>query len=145
MNTAISISASGVISKVEALGETVNQKNGNYYGTTEPTLNNLPASAWNKEDLKKQHNGDIYVQTTTGNTYRYYYGEAGLLIKFSQNSRTEDIRYDYVEIYYSDNGTMKCAAKLGGTGIAGATVYVPTQEFYVYWHTDKFKRFILWV
>lgn len=137
MNTAISISASGVISKVEALGETVNQKNGNYYGTTEPTLNNLPASAWNKEDLKKQHNGDIYVQTTTGNTYRYYYGEAGLLIKFSKNSRTEDVRYDYVEIYYSDNGTMKCAAKLGGTGIAGATVYVPTQEFYVYWHTDS--------
>lgn len=31
---------------------------------------------------------------------------------------------------------MKCAAKLGGTSIAGATVYVPTQEFYVYWHTD---------
>ena len=41
-----------------------------------------------------------------------------------------------MKIFYNDNGTMKCAAKLGGTSIAGATVYVPTQEFYVYWHTD---------
>ena len=88
------------------------------------------------EDLKKQHNGDIYIQTTTGNTYRYFYGDAGLIIKFSENCRTESTTYDYVKIFYNDNGIMKCAAKLGGTSIAGATVYVPTQEFYVYWHTD---------
>lgn len=31
---------------------------------------------------------------------------------------------------------MKLAAKLGGTDIAGASVFVPSAEFYVYWHTD---------
>lgn len=31
---------------------------------------------------------------------------------------------------------MKLAAKLGGTDIAGASVFVPSSEFYVYWHTD---------
>ena len=32
---------------------------------------------------------------------------------------------------------MKLAAKLGGTDIAGASVFVPSSEFYVYWHTDS--------
>lgn len=31
---------------------------------------------------------------------------------------------------------MKLAAKLGGTDIAGASVFVPSSEFYVYWRTD---------
>lgn len=136
MNAAIEVSANKITSRVESLGETIDQKNGNFYGLDIPTTSNAPASSWTTEDLKKQHNGDIYIQTTTGNTYRYFYGDTGLIIKFSENCRTESTTYDYVKIFYNDNGTMKCAAKLGGTSIAGATVYVPTQEFYVYWHTD---------
>lgn len=136
MNAAIEVSSNKITSRVEALGETIDQKNGNFYGLDVPTTSNAPASSWTSEELKQQHNGDIYIQTTTGNTYRYFYGDAGLIIKFSESCRTESVTYDYVKIFYSDNGTMKCAAKLGGTSIAGATVYVPTQEFYVYWHTD---------
>lgn len=136
MNAAIEVSANKITSRVESLGETIDQKNGNFYGLDVPTTSNAPASSWTSEELKQQHNGDIYIQTTTGNTYRYFYGDTGLIIKFSENCRTESTTYDYVKIFYNDNGTMKCAAKLGGTSIAGATVYVPTQEFYVYWHTD---------
>lgn len=136
MNAAINVSANNITLKVETLGKTIEQKNGNFYGLDVPTTSNAPASGWNTEELKKQHNGDIYVQTTTGYTYRYFYGDSGLIIKFSENSQTEKVTFDYVKIYYDDNGTMKCAATLGGTDIAGATVYVPTQEFYVYWHTD---------
>lgn len=136
MNAAINVSANNITLKVESLGKTIEQKNGNFYGLDVPTTSNAPASGWNTEELKKQHNGDIYVQTTTGYTYRYFYGDSGLIIKFSENSQTEKVTFDYVKIYYDDNGTMKCAATLGGTDIAGATVYVPTQEFYVYWHTD---------
>ena len=110
MNAAIEVSANKITSRVESLGETIDQKNGNFYGLDVPTTSNAPASSWTSEELKQQHNGDIYIQTTTGNTYRYFYGDTGLIIKFSENCRTESTTYDYVKIFYYDNGTMKCAA-----------------------------------
>ena len=113
------------------------QKNANFYGSGAPTTSNEPASAWNTDALKKSHIGDNYYDIDTGYAYRYTYKVAGLNIRFSDDSRTEAVNWDYVKIYYvDDDGTMKCAAKLGGTTIAGTTVFVPTSEFYVYWHTD---------
>ena len=83
------------------------------------------------------HVGDIYYDITTGYAYRYTYKTPGLKITFSSDSRTESVNYDYVKIYYNDNGTMKLAGKFGGTDIAGASVFVPASEFYVYWRTDS--------
>lgn len=90
-----------------------------------------------RNDLKSLHVGDIYYDITTGYAYRYTYKTPGLKITFSSDSRTESVNYDYVKIYYNDNGTMKLAGKFGGTDIAGASVFVPTSEFYVYWRTDS--------
>lgn len=136
MNSAINQAADNITLEVTTVRQAVSEKNGNFYGSKIPTTSNEPASSWTSDNLKSLHIGDIYYDITTGYAYRYTYKVPGLKITFSSNSRTENVNYDYVKIYYSDNGTMKLTAKLGGTDIAGASVFVPSSEFYVYWHTD---------
>ena len=136
MTAAIKMATDNITLKVTTVRQAVSEKNGNFYGSKIPTTSNEPASSWTSDDLKSLHIGDIYYDITTGYAYRYTYKVPGLKITFSSDSRTESVNYDYVKIYYSDNGTMKLAAKLGGTDIAGASVFVPSSEFYVYWRTD---------
>ena len=136
MTAAIKMATDNITLEVTTVRQAVSEKNGNFYGSKIPTTSNEPASSWTSNDLKSLHIGDIYYDITTGYAYRYTYKVPGLKITFSSDSRTESVNYDYVKIYYSDNGTMKLAAKLGGTDIAGASVFVPSSEFYVYWRTD---------
>lgn len=136
MTAAIKMATDNITLEVTTVRQAVSEKNGNFYGSKIPTTSNEPASSWTSDDLKSLHIGDIYYDITTGYAYRYTYKVPGLKITFSSDSRTESVNYDYVKIYYSDNGTMKLAAKLGGTDIAGASVFVPSSEFYVYWRTD---------
>lgn len=137
MNTAIKLAVDNITLEVKTVRQAVSEKNGNFYGSKIPTTSNEPASAWTTDDLKSLHVGDIYYDITTGYAYRYTYKTPGLKITFSSDFRTESVNYDYVKIYYNDNGTMKLAGKFGGTDIAGASVFVPTSEFYVYWRTDS--------
>lgn len=137
MNTAIKLAVDNITLEVKTVRQAVSEKNGNFYGSKIPTTSNEPASAWTTDDLKSLHVGDIYYDITTGYAYRYTYKTPGLKITFSSDSRTESVNYDYVKIYYNDNGTMKLAGKFGGTDIAGASVFVPASEFYVYWCTDS--------
>ena len=137
MNTAIKLAVDNITLEVKTVRQAVSEKNGNFYGSKIPTTSNEPASAWTTDDLKSLHVGDIYYDITTGYAYRYTYKTPGLKITFSSDSRTESVNYDYVKIYYNDNGTMKLAGKFGGTDIAGASVFVPTSEFYVYWRTNS--------
>ena len=137
MNTAIKLAVNNITLEVTTVRQAVSEKNGNFYGNKIPTTSNEPASAWTTDDLKSLHVGDIYYDITTGYAYRYTYKTPGLKITFSSDSRTESVNYDYVKIYYNDNGTMKLAGKFGGTDIAGASVFVPASEFYVYWRTDS--------
>lgn len=136
MTAAIKMATDSITLEVTTVRQAVSEKNGNFYGSKIPTTSNEPASSWTSDDLKSLHIGDIYYDITTGYAYRYTYKVPGLKITFSSDSRTESVNYDYVKIYYNDNGTMKLAAKLGGTDIAGASVFVPSSEFYVYWRTD---------
>ena len=137
MNTAIKLAVDNITLEVKTVRQAVSEKNGNFYGSKIPTTSNEPASAWTTDDLKSLHVGDIYYDITTGYAYRYTYKTPGLKITFSSDSRTGSVNYDYVKIYYNDNGTMKLAGKFGGTDIAGASVFVPASEFYVYWRTDS--------
>lgn len=60
----------------------------------------------------------------------------GLAIKFNSKFNTESVSYDYVEIYYKQDGQTFKLGKWGGTTLAGQTVNVPTKDFYLYWRTD---------
>ena len=60
----------------------------------------------------------------------------GLAIKFNSQFKTESVNYDYVEIYCKQDGQTYKLGKWGGTTLAGQTVYIPTNDFYLYWRTD---------
>ena len=67
---------------------------------------------------------------------QYTASSKGLAIKFNSQCRTENANYDYVEIYYKQDGQTFKLGKWGGTALAGKTVNVPTKDFYLYWRTD---------
>lgn len=68
--------------------------------------------------------------------YEADYYTNGSKITFSNDSKTEGSSWDYVEIYYEKDGKTYKAGKWGGTTIAGASVVIPSKDFYLYWRTD---------
>ena len=58
-------------------------------------------------------------------------------ITFDGSSKTESVSYDYVQLFYTLNGTTYSAGKFGGSDIAGKTIVLPTTDFYLYWKTDS--------
>lgn len=109
-------------------------KTGNWYGNYTPTLSNQPASGWKAADYEK-HNGDTFINPSTGDVYIFSTGTAGLEITFNSNCKTESVSFDWVEIYYEDNGVKKALPKLGGS-FGGKKVQVPGNVFWLYWRTD---------
>lgn len=112
----------------------IQDKTGNWYGNYIPTLSNQPASGWKTADYEK-HNGDTFINPTTGDVYVFSTGTAGLEITFNSNCKTESVSFDWVEIYYEDNGVKKALPKLGGS-FGGKKVQVPGNVFWLYWRTD---------
>ena len=58
-------------------------------------------------------------------------------VTFDSSSKTESVSYDYVQLFYTLNGTTYSAGKFGGSDIAGKTIVLPTTDFYLYWKTDS--------
>lgn len=114
----------------------IQDKTGNWYGNYTPTLSNQPASSWKTADYEK-HNGDTFINPTTGDVYVFSTGTAGLEITFNASCKTESVTYDYIEIYYDDNGTKKALPKIGGSSFGGTKVQVPSTTFWLYWRTDS--------
>ena len=63
----------------------------------------------------------------------------GLEIKFSADSSTEAVSYDYVDIFYydSDNVLRKLGRWGGKSALKNLTVQVPALDFYLYWRSDS--------
>ena len=114
----------------------IQDKTGNWYGNYTPTLSNQPASSWKAADYEK-HNGDTFINPTTGDVYVFSTGTAGLEITFNASCKTESVNFDYIEIYYDDNGTKKALPKIGGSSFGGTKVQVPSTTFWLYWRTDS--------
>ena len=45
---------------------------GTYFEDYAPTLQNLPASNWTTQALKEEHEGDLFYDKSTGNSYRFF-------------------------------------------------------------------------
>lgn len=56
---------------VSSLEQQLERKSGNWYGNYEPTSENNPASAWTTDELRQEHERDIFFNTTTGYAYQY--------------------------------------------------------------------------
>ena len=95
------------------------------YYSTNPAAGNLY-----NEDGALNPDWNEYVPDTPA-----VYAE-GLEITFSDQCRTERSSRDYVIIYYKLNETIYKLGQWGGTELAGLTVQVPTNDFYLYWVTS---------
>lgn len=59
------------IATVDGLKNIADNAIESWTGTVAPTTSNKPASDWTTAELKKQHSGDLYYDTSTGYSYRY--------------------------------------------------------------------------
>lgn len=57
--------------KIEDIQTQIDGKIDTYFYDYEPTLSNVPASAWTTDELKTVHNGDLFFWKTKGYTYRF--------------------------------------------------------------------------
>lgn len=63
--------------------------------------------------------------------------ERNVAITFNANCKGEFANFDYLELYYVQNGKVfKALSRYRADNLAGRTFVVPTLDFYVYWHTD---------
>ena len=136
VNTRLSATDRKIEASVETVNQRLEQKNGNYYGTYEPNKLKAPTNNWNSEEIKKNHVGDFFYDTTTGYAYRYIMKKQALELKFNENSMTEGEWYDWVEIFYELDGNIYALPKCGGTKISGQTVFIPSDKFWLYWRCD---------
>lgn len=136
VNTRLSATDKKIEASVETVNQKLEQKNGNYYGTYVPNYSRAPTNSWNSDRLRLTHVGDFFYDTTTGYAYRYIVKKQGLELKFNASSRTESERYDWVEIFYELDGKTYALPRYGGTSIAGQTVFIPSDKFWLYWRCD---------
>ena len=136
VNTRLSATDKKIEASVETVNQKLEQKNGNYYGTYVPNYSRAPTNSWNSDRLRLTHVGDFFYDTTTGYAYRYIVKKQGLELKFNASSRTESERYDWVEIFYELDGKTYALPRCGGTSIAGQTVFIPSDKFWLYWRCD---------
>ena len=113
----------------------LSSKNATYSGAGTPTTSNYPASSWTTDALKQMHENDTFL-TNSGSLYQYVQGSFGLKIRFSEDSETEQ-RYDFVRLYYQREGKTYVLPDISGTAISGATVFVPSNIFWLYWKSDS--------
>lgn len=143
MLTQITTTASGLSSEVIRATNAENALNSLYSGAYAPTASNSPASSWNTTELKQKHLNDGFFNTLTGDTYMWKEAKGGVFITFDTQSKTESQSLDYVRIYYYDSSTgrYKYSKNYGGkdanNNISGLKLFVPTNDFYVYWKTDS--------
>ena len=78
----------------------------------EPTLSNLPAKDWTTDDIKAQHNGDLFFWQSKGYTYRFLKVDSAWKWQLIQD---EDI-----------NNAMKAASKAQDTADGKRRVFTTT-------------------
>ena len=61
-----------------------------------------------------------------------------IAITFNSQCAGESNVYDYLYLYYIQNGKIfKVLDKVRANNIAGKTIVIPTLDFYLWWHTDS--------
>lgn len=71
VNTSIKAATDSITLSITSLEQSLEKKSGNWYGNYEPTNENNPASAWTTDELKQEHERDIFFNTVTGYAYQY--------------------------------------------------------------------------
>ena len=93
-------------------------------------------SLWLTDSEKMQHVGDFFYDTSTGYAYRLIVKQESLAVKFNEKSHTESAFDDFVDIFYKYQDKIYAIPGLTGEKISGATVFVPSNEFWLHFRTN---------
>lgn len=69
--TAATEAVNNLQASYDALKDQVDKAIDTWFGKEDPSSANEPESAWETEELKNQHSGDLYYNTITGDAFRY--------------------------------------------------------------------------
>ena len=122
---------------VNELQEQIDGKVDTWYYSYTPTSSRLPESAWAAEE-KEAHIGDIFYDKSSGKTYRYAHKINGVAIDFTSASQTE-AKYDKITFYWRKDDKIYRSVEYSGLDLGGKSVFIPSQQFYIYWHSDNEK------
>lgn len=136
INTKLNVTDGKIEAGVESVNHSLKQKNGNYYGSYTPSHFNAPMSLWLTDSEKMQHVGDFFYDTSTGYAYRLIVKQESLAVKFNEKSHTESAFDDFVDIFYKYKDKIYAIPGLTGEKISGATVFVPSNEFWLHFRTN---------
>lgn len=101
---------------LEKLQNQIDGKVEEYYYAYKPTLDNLPASEWKTDEEKKAHEGDRFLDKSTGQSYR-----------FSKNDKTGE--YEWTLIQDADVAEALRKASLAKTTADGKRrVFITTPQ-----------------
>lgn len=104
----------------------------------EYSFNNLP---------RKSSDGANYVyyvdekeigeyEESFSNSDNLFTNNGGLEIKFNDKCSMESV-HDYLSIYYKKNKQIYWLQNFSGKNLAGKTINIPSNEFFIYWATDR--------
>lgn len=136
INTKLNVTDGKIEAGVESVNHSLKQKNGNYYGSYTPSQFNAPMSLWLTDSEKMQHVGDFFYDTSTGYAYRLIVKQESLAVKFNEKSHTESAFDDFVDIFYKYEDKIYAIPGLTGEKISGATVFIPSNEFWLHFRTN---------
>lgn len=78
-----------------------------------------------------------YLETLIENHNRQV-KEVKVALKFNEQCAGESENWDYLSIFYLKDGiTYAALNRVRANSLAGQTVVLPSNDFYVYWHTDS--------
>lgn len=78
-----------------------------------------------------------YLETLIENHNRQV-KEVKVALKFNEQCAGESENWDYLSIFYLKDGiTYAALNRVRADSLAGQTVVLPSNDFYVYWHTDN--------
>lgn len=78
-----------------------------------------------------------YLETLIENHNRQV-KEVKVALKFNERCAGESENWDYLSIFYLKDGiTYAALNRVRADSLAGQTVVLPSNDFYVYWHTDN--------
>ena len=110
----------------------VTDNNGNYVYDSSGNLLQQEVYALDSNGNRiKNPNWKEYINDTLPELY-----QNGLEVKFNSQCNTENVAYDYVDIFYVLDGTTYKLGRWGGTDLANKTIQIPSTDFYLYWRTD---------
>ena len=99
-----------------------------------------PNREWTTDTLRQEHLGDCCYDLDGGKAYKYTYASYGCELSFTKESGTYNSA-DFVKVYYKKGTSYRMVGGWSGADLSCAKALVPTNDCYIYWHTNDVNNY----